>query len=210
MEIEKMTITEGVYLAKTETPGLVDLEDTNNFGLHHRVEDVKSASRRTEIIMTGVLLKELFGDGCRLEHEASGKPYLRQGDGTTPAGDISISHCRGAVVVAYRPEGPVGVDVEHERDQVMRIRERFQSDEEMRFTGLSVWKNTLAWTAKEALFKCIPESGVDFRSDLSIDLRELKEGASRQEYTGTAYGRRYRMISLSSDGFVLTVAIPEN
>lgn len=208
MEITRNTIESGISLAVTEIPGLVDLDDSNNFGLRHVVENVGSASRRAEIIVTGLLVKELFGSDCEPEHEPSGKPFLRNSGRPLPVADISVSHCRGAVAVAFVEKGRVGVDIEQVRDRVMRVKDRFLSSEELRFTGLSVWLTTLAWTAKEALFKCIPESGVDFAGDLALDLHSVEEGTCRCEYAAKAFGRDYRMISLFEDGRIMTLAIP--
>lgn len=205
MEIKRHTTEDGISLAVAEIPAPVDLEGSDSFGLYHDAGDVKSASRRAEIIVTGLLVKELFGGECRLAHEPSGAPFLER-DGVRVGPEISISHCRGAVAVAYRDNARVGVDIELARERVMRVRERVLSDEELRFTGLSVWKNTLAWTAKEALFKCVPESGVDFKADLSLDLRAVEDGAARSEYTAVAYGRNYRVVSLSDGERIVTLA----
>ena len=107
--------------------------------------------------------------------------------------------------IAYANE-PVGIDVEEMAERIMRVRERVQSAEEQRYTGNSIVLNTIDWTAKEALFKAIPEEGVDFARDLAIDISTVKTNSLVNEFTATAFGRRYKLVSQLLDDRVLTVA----
>ena len=66
--------------------------------------------------------------------------------------------------------------------------------------------NTIDWTAKEALFKAIPEEGVDFARDLAIDISTVKTNSLVNEFTATAFGRQYKLVSKLLDDRVLTVA----
>lgn len=211
MEIKRFVMGEDVALAETEIPDALDLDGsggTDYFGFHRFVDGVKSASRRSEIIMTNLLVKELFGGGYELCHEPSGKPYLNK-EGSRSGLFVSISHCRGAVVLAYSARRPIGVDVERTGDRAARVREKFLSDEELRFTGLSPWKNTLAWTAKEAVFKCMRENGSDFREQIALDLSAVEDDAPSCEFKAEAFGRRYTLRSRYDGERITTLAVAE-
>ncbi len=205
MRIHRSTVGD-VEIAEVEIPDLADVDaHSDDFGMHRFTEGVRSASRRSEIIVTRLLVHELFGDDAVLCHEPSGAPFVeRAGQRVEMA--FSLSHCRGWVVMAWsETDRRVGVDVELVDPRVARVKDRVLNADELRFVGLSLWKATVAWTAKEALFKCIEEEGVDFQRDLSLDLHSLLDGAPKSRYFAEAYSRRYDMHSFASGNRILTV-----
>ncbi len=205
MKIRTRVVSEGVSVSLCEIASPIEISDAVVYhGLHHQVENVRSENRRHEIITEGVMVKELFGENVSLAHRESGAPYLVE-KGEEVGTNISISHCEGLVAVAHCRDRKVGVDVEVVSDRVMRVCDRVLSADEIRFAGSSVVLNTLAWTAKEALFKLIPETGVDFRADLHLDLSSLDGTENEKTYEATAYGRSYRMLSWFENGRCVTV-----
>lgn len=205
MKIKTRVVSEGVSVSLCEIASPIEISDAVIYhGLHHQAENVRSENRRHEIITEGVMVKELFGENVSLAHRESGAPYLVE-KGEEVETNISISHCEGLVAVAHCRDRKVGVDVEVVSDRVMRVRDRVLSTDEIRFAGSSVVLNTLAWTAKEALFKLIPETGVDFRADLHLDLSSLDGTENEKMYEATAYGRSYRMLSWFENGRCVTV-----
>lgn len=85
------------------------------------------------------------------------------------------------------------------------MKDRVFSAEEQRFIGTSTWKATVAWTAKEAIFKCAGKEGVDFSSDLRLDLHTLADGAKASRYQAKAFGTSYDVHSFSSGNRILSV-----
>ena len=74
----------------------------------------------------------------------------------------------------------MGIDLEATGDRIFRIRHKFLSDTEQEFLRLSAgleqlqegeeaarWL-TLAWSAKEAVYKWQGESGIDFIRDIAL------------------------------------------
>ena len=205
MKIKTRVVSEGVFVSLCEIASPIEISDAVIYhGLHHQAENVRSENRRHEIITEGVMVKELFGENVSLAHRESGAPYLVE-KGEELGTNISISYCEGLVAVAHCRDRKVGVDVEVVSDRVMRVRDRVLSADEIRFARSSVVLNTLAWTAKEALFKLIPETGVDFRADLHLDLSSLEGTENEKTYEATAYGRSYRMLSWFENGRCVTV-----
>ena len=98
------------------------------------------------------LLEQLVGC-CVVEHDADGAPRLVD----HPDLHISISHCREAVAVAVREEGPVGIDVECRRKVSRGLMERVCTAEELAAIDASDDPEMAFlrfWTRKEAVLKC--------------------------------------------------------
>lgn len=201
MVIENLEIADGIRIALCEIPEVLEFSGRREM---HQLEQVRSESRHREIVVENWMVSELFGEGCRLCHHESGAPFLEGESAELP--EISISHSRGRVVIAYAQKR-IGVDIEELSERVLRVCPRVMSRGEMRFIGSSVSMATLAWTAKEALFKLLPEDGIDFRENLCLNLSMVDVARSRNEYEATAYGRIYRMVSfLREDDTFLTLA----
>ena len=194
-----------IEIAEVEIPDMMSVAAAgDDFGMHRFVDGVKSVNRRTEIMVTRLLVHELFGDDAVLCHEPSGAPYVEKSGKRIEMG-FSLSHCRGWVVAAWSASESVGVDVEIVDKRVDRVKERVFSSEEQRFIGTSTWKATVAWTAKEAVFKCAGEEGVDLRGDICLDLRSLVDGAKSSRYHAEAFGVSYDVHSFSTGNRILSV-----
>lgn len=146
-----------------------------------RVEEVcgmESKSGRIWEEMAKQIYCENGSDGYReIGHFANGAPFLF---GQTTR--ISITHTGHLLAVAALPKTPeadlakftprtaLGIDAERaDRSQVLKIRDRFLSDEEKKFVDAnSVIDNVIAWTAKEALYKAAMTEGLDLRADIII------------------------------------------
>lgn len=117
-------------------------------------------------------------DGFReIGHFANGAPFLF---GLTSR--ISVTHTAHLLAVATLPKTPeanlsqfaprtaMGIDAERlDREQVLRIRDKFLSDEEKAIVSAdSLEANIIAWTSKEALYKAAMTEGLDFRNDITI------------------------------------------
>lgn len=190
MEYTKVELGNGIFAAYCEIPSVVEIASDSHIGM----TNVRRDNVHHQRFAVGCLLKELFGEDSVLKHLPSGAPYLeKDGEKLAP---ISISHCKGMGAVSSG-EVMTGVDVETVSDRVLRVRERVFSNEELRFIGTSANLNTLAWTAKEAVFKVIPEEGVDFKEDIQLDLSTVSDDSKTNEYFATAYGRKYKLTTMS-------------
>ena len=109
----------------------------------------------------------MCGEGNEVGHYPTGKPYLTDG-----SFHISISHTHGYAAIAIHPICEVGIDIEYMADRVMKITERFLSQEELSSLPTQAEdRNTyalLCWSAKETAFKALGTDGVDFRKHFNI------------------------------------------
>ena len=125
----------------------------------------RSPKRQREWVASRLLMGQMGIDPAKVSHRPSGKPYL-----TDDSRHISLSHTLGHAAVILSPR-PVGVDIERFSTRVHRVAARFMepdfplppadSDE-------ATWMLLLHWSAKEALFKCMDEEGIDFAQHLHI------------------------------------------
>ena len=96
-------------------------------------------------------------------HHPDGAPFLPG----RPREYISISHSATHAAVAVS-NAPIGIDIEQPRPQLERVAARFLSEREQA-AAQSIGNGLLkAWTAKEAVFKAVPEQGVDFARDIVL------------------------------------------
>lgn len=204
MRVHRTTVGD-IDVAEVEIPEMMNIENGDaDFGMHRFTDGVRSERRRSEIIVTRLLVKDLFGDNAVLCHEDSGAPYVEVDGRRLPMG-FSLSHCRGWVVAAWSETESVGIDVELIEPRIDRVKERVLCHDELRFVGRSLWKAAVAWTAKEAVFKCAGEQGVDFQRDIALDLSTLHDGDRADRYRASAFGRTFDVHSFTTDNRIITV-----
>lgn len=126
----------------------------------------KSDKRRCEVLAEHLLLSWCLMDRkVRIEHDEHGVPRLARHDDIY----VSISHTRGMVMVALSPCEPVGIDVECISDRVVKVRSKFVNDSESdNISAVDETDLTLAWTAKEAMYKLAGVPGASLRDDFTI------------------------------------------
>lgn len=112
-----------------------------------------------------------------IDHFPNGAPFIEGYPGR-----ISLSHTNNFLVVAMLPKTPelnleifntrsaMGIDAERlDRQQVIKIREKFLSQEELKLIPEDNLKaNIIAWTSKEALYKAAFTTGLDFKDSIHL------------------------------------------
>lgn len=146
-----------------------------------KVEEVcggEDRSLKLWIEMAYQVYSENGKEGYReIGHFRNGAPFL-----VGETGRISITHTGRFMAVATLPDTPevdlsvfseraaMGIDAERaDREQTLRVREKFLSDQELQMIDKDdVKMNVMAWTAKEALYKAAMQEGLDFKNDIRI------------------------------------------
>jgi len=133
----------------------------------------KHPRRKAEFLAVRALLAELTGENLQVVYTEAGKPQL-PGAGW----QISISHSSGlAALILGR--GKVGIDVESLGRPLEKIEKKFLSEQEIAFVKNSEFPEKvllLCWCAKEAVFKLVDDSGIDFREQIEIDPFQINDG----------------------------------
>jgi len=149
----------------TELPQI--LSDGFQFTLQEKSEFdiIRASKRQAEYLATRLLLEQLMGTKTEIGYKNDGRPYLKD-----PKLNISISHSANVVVV-YLSETVCGVDAEVKTRNIENVAKRFLHPSEIRHiesSGNRQFLQTLYWCAKEAIFKCSRQQGVQFDQQIQI------------------------------------------
>ncbi|MDR0371000.1 MAG: 4'-phosphopantetheinyl transferase superfamily protein [Prevotellaceae bacterium] len=124
---------------------------------------LNSEKRRKEFLGVRIALQTLLGREIQIGYTHEGKPYLPDGSYR-----ISISHSREWIAVMVHPVLEVGIDIEIQKQTVLRVYKKFLHETEIaRFAGEQDEEKRrirfqLIWGAKEALYKIVGHDWVDF------------------------------------------------
>lgn len=133
------------------------------------LELLKSGARRKEKLAVRALLNELFPEKVYLGHHDNGKPYL-QNMGT----EISISHTNRFIAIITHPEEDLGIDIESLDRDFSAVEKKALSEDELDDLNYDNDKKhnlqlAIYWCAKEAIYKRMSQSGVDFAEQIELE-----------------------------------------
>lgn len=120
---------------------------------HPRTQLQRYASR--------MLLAEMLGEMPEVSKDDNGKPLLPD-----QPFELSISHTEGFAAILLG-NGKLGVDVQHYKPNVMKVRDRFLDENELEMAQ-DIETTTLFWAAKEAIYKYNAKPSLDFRNPITI------------------------------------------
>lgn len=147
-------------------------------------EKMGTAKRRLEFLAARIALNSLAERELIVVYDNCGKPYLKD-----KSFNISISHTKNLVAVMVHPTRKAGIDIESVSDRVMKVRNKYLSEEEQKHLyseNADTQKMQIAWSAKEAIYKIIGPEAVDFKNQLRILPFESKsEGTLLVEHLPT-------------------------
>ena len=157
---------------KIEDHGLAAIwkvEEPESFFIEHTgmIADMKLERRRIEHLAGRFLLKHLEADFplqgiTKDEHD---KPRLEN-----DAFFFSISHSWPYIAAVVDPYYEAGIDIQTWHARIERIQHKFLSAEEQILFQNDPKLITLAWSAKEAVYKWNGKRGVEFIEDIPIDV----------------------------------------
>jgi phosphopantetheine--protein transferase-like protein len=126
---------------------------------------IRNSSRRKEKLAVRALLNEIFDGKVYLGHHDNGRPYLQNS-----LIEVSISHTSRFVCLLTHPDESVGIDIESLNRNFSAVEKRALSPDEVddlsdrdRSTHLAIY-----WSAKEAVYKRMSRSDVDFAQQIVI------------------------------------------
>jgi 4'-phosphopantetheinyl transferase EntD len=130
------------------------------------VEGFKNYQRKLEWLSVRALLNEVIGPRAKIVYGPERKPYLHDN-----SYNISISHSNNITAILLSKKKRVGLDLEYQTEKVLRIADKFLTDDE-----LAALDNTqrihhlyLHWCGKEALYKICDKHDINFVTNLHID-----------------------------------------
>lgn len=168
--------------------------------------DAKAESRRKELLGERLLMKVIFGVDTPILHNADRLPCIENSELY-----ISVAHTKDYLVIALNHHHRMGVDVERHQCRVLNVRNGFLNEVEQAWLHTDdVLAHEVAWTAKEAIFKCIGERSLvnDYRGEIIVHPFITPKIGSEIAHKGSFKARDFCLTTILTDAHVLTYCSP--
>ncbi|REH00135.1 4'-phosphopantetheinyl transferase family protein [Flavobacterium aquicola] len=130
-----------------------------------RLNGMKSEMHQRAFLSVRMLIQEIGISDYDLHYDEFGKPYLDDHR------YISITHSHNFASIIISEE-TVGIDMELQREKIIRIADKFIDYEFDYLKGEPleqyIKKLTVIWGAKEAIFKIRNEKGISFKDHIRV------------------------------------------
>ena len=132
----------------------------------------RNENQRKQKLAVRALLNEVFEDKMYLNHHDNGKPYLEN-----CVTNISITHTDKYVAIIISDDDELGIDIESLDRNFAPVEEKALSEEEIDDLDDDKKNEQLAiyWCAKEAIFKRMSQSRVNFAEQIEVEKFNLKK-----------------------------------
>lgn len=176
-----------------------------------RLDTMKSEVHQRAFLSVRKLLQETGHTDLDLYYDEFGKPHLKGEK------HISITHSYNfsALIISDKT---VGIDIELQRDKIMRIADKFCATE-FHFLSSSleqeniqehIRKLTVIWGAKEAIFKIRNEKGISFKDHINVKAFELEDKQTTSELHFNDLVMNFKIHFEEIEGFTLVYAFEKN
>ena len=131
-----------------------------------RVDAMKSILHQQGFMSIRQLLKQAGYVDTDVFYDEFGKPHLKDKN------YLSISHSFTFTAIIISKKKPVGIDVEKQRDKIVKIAHKFTPIEEYNTIAnheALVSKLTIVWGAKESLYKIYGKKKLQFLHHIYIE-----------------------------------------
>ena len=163
----------------------------------NRLEGMKSELHQRGFMSIRHLLAKAGYTDFDLYYDKNGKPHLHDGK------HISITHSYTFTAIIVSDQ-PVGIDIEKQRDKILRIAHKFTPIEEyytLTNADARMRKLTIVWGAKESLYKLYSQEGLSFLKHIDVadfDFEDAKTTATIN-YVGAV--STYNLTFMEFEGF---------
>lgn len=168
-----------------------------------RVYNMKSNLHRCGFMSIRQLMAVAGYSDHDLYYDANGKPHLKDDK------FISITHSFNfsAIIISDKE---VGIDIEKQRNKILRIAHKFTPIEEYRTLANEdalIRKLTIVWCAKESLYKSFAEKSVSFLQHIDVDEFDLEDEKTTATVTFGKKGIIYDIDYLEFEAFTCAYAL---
>ena len=170
----------------------------------NRMRGMKSEMHRRGFLSIRHLMAEAGYVDADLFYDENGKPHLKDGK------RISITHSNHFTGIIISDHYEVGIDIEMQRDKILRIAHKFSPIAEYRTianTEALIRKLTIVWGCKESLYKIYDEPGLSFLQHIIIEDFGLSDTKTIGEIVYKGQTSIYDISFLEFEGFTLVYAL---
>ncbi|MCK0158636.1 4'-phosphopantetheinyl transferase superfamily protein [Cellulophaga sp. F20128] len=169
-----------------------------------RLDSMKSEMHRKGFLSIRHLLAEAGYSDFDLYYDDSGKPHLK--DGTF----ISITHSHIFSGIILSKTDKVGIDIEMQRDKILKIAHKFTPIEEYKTIANSdalTQKLTIVWGAKESLYKIYAQAGLSFLHHIDVKDFSFEDEQTTAEILYQGDSSSYTIHFIEFESFTCVYAI---
>jgi len=168
-----------------------------------RMNGMKSEMHRRGFLSIRHLLREEGYVDADLFYDEVGKPHLKDGK------KISITHSNNFTGIIVSDNQEVGIDIEKQRDKILRIAHKFTPIGEYKTIANSealIRKLTIVWGCKESLYKIYAEPGLSFLRHIDIKDFSMTDEKTTGDITYEGKTSCYDISFSEFEGFTLVYA----
>lgn len=197
--------TTKVYIWKVTEPEVElskDVELTQH--CQARMDGMKSKAHRRAFLSIRHLLAEAGYVDHDLYYDDFGKPHLKDGK------YISITHSHNFTGIIISETDEVGIDIEMQRDKILRIAHKFTPIQEYSTLANSeaiIRKLTIVWGAKESLYKIYAQQGLSFLRHINVMDFTFEDTRTVAEILYEGKRSHYEIEFLEFEGFTCVYAL---
>ncbi|WP_209401733.1 4'-phosphopantetheinyl transferase superfamily protein [Pseudozobellia sp. WGM2] len=169
-----------------------------------RMDGMKSELHRRAFLSIRHLMAEAGYVDADLYYDEFGKPHLKDGK------KISITHSNDFTGIIVSKDQEVGIDIEKQREKILRIAHKFTPIEEYRTianTDALIRKLTIVWGSKESLYKIYAEPGLSFIHHINVRDFRLDSAQSTAEILYHGDSSFYDIRFFEFEGFTCVYAV---
>lgn len=123
-------------------------------------------------------------------------------------GYVSLTHTPGFAGAIFHQEQPVGIDMDLIREKILKIGFRFLDKSELDFLEKDPAHYTMAWSAKESIFKCQGKKGVSFRDNILLEPFDINAKKIKGKIRGTDFADHHYTVEVRRlENVILTYTI---
>lgn len=123
-------------------------------------------------------------------------------------GFVSLTHTQGFAGAIFHRDQPVGIDLDLIREKILRIGFRFLDPAELDFLDNDPVHYTMAWSAKESIFKCQGRKGISLRDNILLDPFDVSTSRIKGRIRGTEFADHHYTVEVRKlENVILTYTI---
>lgn len=123
-------------------------------------------------------------------------------------GFVSLTHTPGFAGAIFHREQPVGIDMDLIREKILKIGFRFLDSSELDFLEKDPAHYTMAWSAKESIFKCQGKRGVSFRENILLEPFGVNDSVIKGKIRGTDFADHHYTVEVRRmENVILTFTV---
>lgn len=168
-----------------------------------RLQSMKSELHKKGFLSIRHLLKKMGYTDSDLVYDEFGKPHLKNGK------FISITHSFTFTAIIISDDLPVGIDIEMQRDKILKIAHKFTPIQEYNTIAnvtAKISKLTIVWGGKESLYKIYGKKKLRFLEHIFIEDFRFDDGKTTGEIRFDGETFAYKIQFLEFEGFTCVFA----